>query len=533
MMNYKVCIMAAGKGSRVSYSENINKALLPVGEQAAISRIIRRFPKDVEIVIAVGYKAEQIKEFMKISHFDRKITIVNVDKFEGKGTGPGHSLLQCKDNLMCPFIFTSVDTIVLENPPEPSMNWIGVGRVGNSKDYCMADTENELVTRFFDKVPTNELLKHCKNYKGILENAFIGMAGVNDYEYFWHALQFDKSLIKGELQVSNGLNSLIKKKLHTVPFNWFDTGHDAAYEYTNRFFKKEQGLPKPDEFIYFENDSVIKFFIDKEIVSNRVKRASILKGIVPELVSHSNNFYTYNFVKGETLAQVVSVETFKRLLNFLKKDLWKPIQLNDESKKEFDKSCRKFYFNKTKERIKIFYEKSGIEDKEEIINGAKVPKLTWLLDEINWNDLCTGTAVKFHGDTQPENIIVSEKGFHLLDWRQDFGGLIKYGDIYYDLAKLYHALIISHEIIRKKEFNVERVRERNEIKFKFLLKNNLLEFKDIFEKFIIQEGYDLYKVRLLSSLIYLNIAALHHQPYNLLLYYLGKRMLYDLLLEKK
>ena len=25
----------------------------------------------------------------------------------------------------------------------------------------------------------------------------------------------------------------------------------------------------------------------------------------------------------------------------------------------------------------------------------------------------------------------------LLDWRQDFGGKIEYGDIYYDLAKLY------------------------------------------------------------------------------------------------
>ena len=25
-----------------------------------------------------------------------------------------------------------------------------------------------------------------------------------------------------------------------------------------------------------------------------------------------------------------------------------------------------------------------------------------------------------------------------LDWRQNFGGIINYGDIYYDLAKLYH-----------------------------------------------------------------------------------------------
>ena len=37
--------------------------------------------------------------------------------------------------------------------------------------------------------------------------------------------------------------------------------------------------------------------------------------------------------------------------------------------------------------------------------------------------------------------------FSLLDWRQNFGRSYVFGDIYYDLAKLHHGLIISHDFI--------------------------------------------------------------------------------------
>ena len=59
-----------------------------------------------------------------------------------------------------------------------------------------------------------------------------------------------------------------------------------------------------------------------------------------------------------------------------------------------------------------------------------------------------------------------------------------------------------------------------------MLKNNLLEYKDLFDRFLIENGYDLNKVRVLAALIFLNIAPLHHTPYNRLLYYLGKYTLF-------
>jgi hypothetical protein len=40
-----------------------------------------------------------------------------------------------------------------------------------------------------------------------------------------------------------------------------------------------------------------------------------------------------------------------------------------------------------------------------------------------------------------------------------------------------------------------------------------------------RHNFSLKKIRILTGLIYLNIAALHHYPYSLFLYALGKSML--------
>src|SRR5690606_6265854 len=93
---------------------------------------------------------------------------------------------------------------------------------------------------------------------------------------------------------------------------------------------------------------------------------------------------------------------------------------------------------------------------EEIINGEKIPKLKELLDKIDFKHwLCNGTPGRFHGDLHFNNIIkTNDTSFMLIDWRQDFGGIYDYGDIYYDLAKLYHGMIVNHYIVQKDLFTI-------------------------------------------------------------------------------
>ena len=66
-----------------------------------------------------------------------------------------------------------------------------------------------------------------------------------------------------------------------------------------------------------------------------------------------------------------------------------------------------------------------------------------------------------------------------------------------------------------------------EINFRLKFKKELLECKEIFENWLSKNGFDVMKVRVLTALIYLNIAALHHYPYSILLYGLGKQMLHE------
>ena len=524
-MEYKVCILAAGKNDKVSYAKDFHIALLPIGTKSTLSKIIEKFPKEIEIVIAVGYNGYLIKDFIHLAYHDRKITLVEIPNYSGPGSGPGRSLLMCKNYLQCPFIFTSADTIVSESIPEPNKNWIGISQISDSTNYCMAEVENNLANKFYVKVDTPTLLKTCKNYRTILNNAFIGLAGVYDYEVFWDGLERNQNLIDKELQVSNGLSELIKKNIEAIPFfNWFDTGNEAGYNLANRFFERNKVIAKPNEFLYLENGRVIKYFSDKQIIKERVERAEKLRGVVPEIIDTASNFYAYNFVEGKTLSNVNDILVFKQFLKFCEETIWKKIELRDEEKDNFKVLCKQFYYDKTLQRIAQFFSEKKIKDKEEIINGEKVPSLTELLNSLDWEKLFEGVPVHFHGDVQPENIIVCDKGFQLIDWRHNFAGSVEFGDIYYDFAKLHHALIVTHEVIRNNQFEIKI--NKSQISYDFVIKNNLLEYKDIFERFIQEKGYDLNKVKILTALTFLNIAPLHHTPYNDFLYYLGKHTLF-------
>ena len=145
-MNYKVCILAAGVGTRMGVvTDNLNKAVLPVNFKAVISRIIEKFEKNIEIVIALGHKGDTIRDYLMLAHPDRIFNYVEVDKYIGPGTGPGYSILQCKKELQCPFVFFTVDTLVLEDIPEPYENWFGTAPVKETEKYCTVKIKNNLV----------------------------------------------------------------------------------------------------------------------------------------------------------------------------------------------------------------------------------------------------------------------------------------------------------------------------------------------------------------------------------------------------
>ena len=165
-------------------------------------------------------------------------------------------------------------------------------------------------------------------------------------------------------------------------------------------------------------------------------------------------------------------------------------------------------------------------DKIEIINNIKVNKINFLLKKIDWNNISQGVPVNFHGDLHFENILFKKNSFYLLDWRQDFNNLLTYGDLYYDLAKILHGIIISHENVQRNKYKIRHLNNKKcFLQFKITKKYKIILHE--FENWVKHNNYDLDKVRIITALIFINISPLHHNPYSVFLFKLGKLLLQD------
>lgn len=322
-----------------------------------------------------------------------------------------------------------------------------------------------------------------------------------------------------------------------VGFTWFDTGTLENYNNTNNNFspgkKFDFSKGKGEEFLYFVNDRVIKFFADEKIAENRCLRGGKqLKGLCPEIEGRKGNFFAYRKINGQTLYEVMNRQTVNNFLQWAKANLWKKVELTPEQKKGFKKACKEFYMDKTQKRLQAFYEKTGLEDNSAYINGVLVPPLKELMEKIDWARITEGIPSNFHGDLQFDNVLVTRDPgsnldkFTLLDWRQDFAGLLEYGDLYYDLAKLYGGKIISYNLIKEGLFSFDM--SGASVYYNYHLKNDLVEAKEEYEAFLKRNNFDLDKVKIITALIFLNMSPLHQDPFDLMLYFMGRSMLHKL-----
>lgn len=527
-MSFKVLITTSGTGSRLGeLTKYTNKALVRVGKRPAISYIIDSYPKNTEFVVVLGYKGDQVKDFLSLVYPELKIAYVSVPKFEGPGSSLGHSMLRAKNLLQCPFIFHACDTIIEERVPAPTKNWIGSyiadkNRVLNSNEYRTHKAEKDRVLSINDK--------GAKNFQSI----HIGLIGIKDYKFFWQSLQDIVSRNQDSTAHSDVdvINRMIK---NGIVFNrvlykkWLDVGNLRALDYARKNISDRfDNLDKVDEALFFFKDFVIKFFSDSQKIKDRVRRGKILGELVPRTLSVRNNFYKYEFVEGKKYSSVATANDFRRFLDWSIQHLWIPAEEVPENK--FKKICLSFYREKTLERVDKLMRLKDVRDGETIINGTKIPSLKRLFSQVDFSHLSNGRQTGFHGDYILENILKTKSGYMLLDWRQDFGGLLKSGDMYYDLAKLYHNLVVNHDIISNERFMVERKGKAVNIKIARL--KNLQNCEKVLEKWVIENDFDLNKVRVLRALIWLNMSPLHHDPFNIFLFYQGKYNLWKALQNK-
>ncbi len=512
---FKVLITTSGVGARLGeITKFTNKSLVRIGNKPVISYIIEKYPVETKFVITLGYYGGQVRDYLELAYPDRSFEFITIDKYEGEGSSLLYSLLCTRQSLQEPFIFHACDTITFSDIPAPDRNWIAGFKGSGSSNYASFSTLGKNVTEM--------------HFKGYIHSDFlhVGLLGIHDYTAFWD--KASEILGKRSEDSTIGDVDVLKELVHSNAFtaidlnSWFDMGNVDSLDNARKAIGDDDFhvLDKLAESIYKVDGSIIKFFHDPEILADRVERVKYLGDIVPLLTGVKQNFYKYEYVEGELFADVANRANFLGLVTWAEKHLWKPLPDFDLSK--FRQDCATFYIDKTQSRLKDFFIKKSVIDKVDVINGELIPKVSDLLNTIGVEELCSDIPTGFHGDFILDNIIMTGKNeFKLIDWRQNFAGNLVAGDKYYDLAKLAHNLVVNHQLIDNNHFQID-IQQDGSIKLNIHRLQTLVECENIYFEYLKNSGVNLRKVLLLRAIIWLNMSPLHHHPFDLFLYYLGK-----------
>jgi len=515
MVEYKVLLTTSGLGSRLgNLTKFTNKSLVRVGDKPVISHIIETYTKNIEFVVTLGHYGSHVKQYLTLAHSDRNITFVEVDNYMGEGSSLLYSISLCEEHLQCPFVFHACDTLLPKNyiaEVDFTSNW-SVGGVGdNSQSYRTLNCLNRKISSINEKGEQN------------FDYVYVGVSGFYDYEIFWNTC---KNILK-TVNTSDLSDCHVICKMNDFSVisigDWYDIGNIDALKRTRSKIKATiQVLDKEDENIFILNDFVIKFFHNKKICYDRVLRSTSLGGLTPKLLDSTENFYKYEYVVADLLYDVVNRIKFLELLQWAKENLW----VSKEQENFYDNALS-FYKDKTLLRIEKFLDKHNLLDEVNYINGVEVPKIKDLITQINFEDIIGKEPTGFHGDFILDNILISDT-FTLIDWRQDFNGIIESGDMNYDLAKLNHNLVLNHDMLYHDYFKIDFSKG---IECDVHVKKSLIDCKSILKEFCEENGINFNNIEILTALIWINMSPLHEHPLDMFLYYFGKYNLFLALSE--
>lgn len=511
MEEFKVLLTTSGIGNRLGeLTKYTNKSLVKIGKKPSISYIIEKYTVEIEIIVTLGYFGNQVKEFLELAYPNRKFTFITIDKYEGEGSSLLYSMLCAKNELQCEFIFHACDSIIItEEIGKPNHNWLGGYNKINSSQYRTFNIENDIVKKLNEKG------------EAIYDFEYIGICGIKDFKQFWVQAQmiYDNNSNDSSLSDCHVIKELLK--LNSFNYNifnsWLDIGNMSSLQQAREsIYDKFEILDKLDESIFIFDDCVIKFFHDENIIKNRVIRGNLLYPNAPKITGYGNNFYKYDYVGGELFSKSVNELKFINFLEWANSVIWSKKIVDN-----FKSSCYDFYITKTQNRVNKFLIENNIEDRDQIINGIPIKSIESLLNDVLNYNVCDGIPVKFHGDFILDNIIETKDSFMLLDWRQDFAGRTDCGDLYYDLAKLNHNLTVNHDIVNKNLYKIN-INKDGDVECDILINSKLIDCSKILKQFVINYGYDYKKVKIITGLIWINMAPLHHYPFDQFLFYFGK-----------
>ncbi len=489
-----VLILAAGYGRRMGpFGRMINKGLIPYKDKPLISHIIDNFDIDTKFVIACGHMGQQIKDYVGTVHNEKNIIFVDIPNYLEGETGPATTIQMCQQHLRGGFMWVACDTVfTFDYRSRLDHNWIAVCPVDSTiaQDYCWIEREADCITAIKNKQPSK-----------VAVDAFIGLMYAKDDEYL------DALISINAKDTYEGFNA-IPLKAHTVG-QWLDFGTYEKWEELTHDLT-DVSFPKPNELFYHDNNKVIKFWTDAHQAEMRIVRATANPDCMPANIKTVGNFLIHDFAQGDIIYNQYNLPLFKDMLKWCETMLWKvaPLQGTEEI------ACTKFYHDKTMERVEQFRIKYSEWSEPHEVNDKEVKSIDEYLKLVDWKLLCTEYEWRFiHGDLHFDNTIydATTNKFTAIDWRTDFAGGT-YGDLYYDLAKMLGGLHLSYKAVKAELIEYTENNDRAQIVVSGV--NNAEEYKAVLQQWVMAQGLNWQKVKLLVPIIYLNMSPLHEPPFD-------------------
>jgi hypothetical protein len=482
-------------------------ALLPIRQKSLLTHVLEKFSQPRRFVILIEGSSALVREYLRMAHPTLDLTVRECP------TGAWRERNQWKDELGESFYWIEAASFFQDSPEllASSGDALAVCRIARGPGEA----------GIFARVEEGEVLAVSSDPPSAPAGWRLstGIAHIASAREFFGGI--DRAEQEGEAPgLIHGIQALARDRLAAVPLHdWIPIASIEEYR-CNGSVLDPFDFPKAGELLYRVGDRVLKYFEDEAFVRDRLSRAGMRPAFFPEIVEAGANFFSYRYCPGQTLYELGTPILFARLISRLEGGFW-PLR----EQVTLGASCDSFYRGKTKDRVERYLGRAQRDPDVPIVNGSRVPSIAKLLEAVPWSWLSEGIPAFIHGDLQFDNIIYQseEDRFTLIDWRQDFGGALRAGDLYYDFAKLLAGCEIDFHKLRLRQVGLSE--SPGEIGLFVPAVEQVRAYRLVIQRSCARNGLDYRKVRLIAALIYLNMAGLHFAPLDRLLFHVGRHQL--------
>lgn len=477
----KIIVQAGGLGSRMkSLTHTKPKALIPVKNKPIIFHLFDVFP-DSEFIIIGDYKYDVLDRYL--TTFSKSARTILI-RSEAKGNAAGvDKALQYVSN-SDPVLLIWSDLILPEDIKERIDPQFDGCQIGVSNFRCSWCVENNKLVH----VPSNK-------------NGVVGFYYFNKKEWL-ESINSDGSFTTW----------LAMQKIPVKPLqieNCIDVGTIDAYNN----IETAKYRCRPYNQLTIEDGSVRKDGITNEakLLIQReaawyVEAENLGFTHMPRLISTSplilerirgNNVFLCNLDRTDKRETLINIANCLKNLHSLKVSSSSPWDLYHE------------YFRKTIDRLRRINSAIPMSDSKYIrVNGQVCLNVLQDIDRFRklvLDELMHARFALFHGDCQLTNTLLSEDGkIYFIDPRGYFGNSKNIGDVRYDWAKLYYAIVGRFDNYNIKKFTLDI--GESEVNFQ-IEKSGWEEFEDLFFSLIPKEEGTRREIELIHAIIWLSLAS--------------------------